>query len=832
MYNPLKKLRAWIHKTSWLKLLLITFIGGPVAGVVMFALLLFYFSFNLPDLKSLADYRPNLVTKVYDYKGDLIAEYARERRIYVPYAEIPQPVIQAFLAAEDTAFYDHGGFDPKGIVRAALVNTFTNRKQGASTITQQVAKTFLLSSERTYTRKVKELILARRIEQAFTKQEILELYLNQIFMGAGSYGVAAAAYTYFGKSLDELSIGQRAMLAGMPKAPSAYNPLRYPQAARMRRDVVIRRMETERFITSEQADAAIAADLEINYRPMKDGSDAPYFAEHVRRMMVEKFGETALYTGGYTVYTTLNPAMQTAAQKSVQNGLREYDRRHGWRGAVGRVNNMSNWQARIDEEFKTHRDFLSFAQPVVVLEVDDTAGLAKIGLTAGREGVIPLQAMTWARTYIDADNRGPRVTKPSEVLSVGDIVFATSISLVPGFNEFKNNKNFYSLEQIPTAQGALVSIDNASGAVRAMVGGFSSSSEFNRAVQAERQSGSSFKPFVYAAAFEEGDYNPASIVLDAPVVMRSSEMDEAWKPTNYSEKVYGPSTLRRGLVQSRNLMTIRLARDIGMRSIIRTAGKFGFKTERMQANLSTALGASSTTLLEITSAYSVFPNGGKLIEPYFVERIQDRDGKVVWQGPHRCDTCTGIDAAIDRLPHFEVVAKPVISAPTAYMLTDMMRAVVTEGTGWRARAVGHPVGGKTGTTNNYVDAWFVGFSADYSTGVWIGFDRPVGLGKGETGSSAASPVWTEFMTKALRNHRKKAFAIPDGVTFVRVDAATGKAPTASSEKTILEVFVKGTEPTGGTMVGGPRRQNNTKGGNRNAPKTVETPSKLQDLGIY
>ncbi len=807
-----------------LKLLFLFGVASALVGVLAIVGVLFYYSQRVPDFNTLSDYDPKLITKIYARDGTLLAEYARERRIYVPIENIPKNVIDAYLAAEDTSFYEHGGFDLKGIVRAALVNILTDRRQGASTITQQVAKTFLLSSERTYERKIKELILAKRIEDAFTKNEILELYLNQIYLGRGSYGVASAALTYYNRRLDELSIGQRAMLAGLPKAPSAYNPKTHPRVARLRRDVIIRRMQAEGFITDAEAEKAIDTGLELNPRKIKNGKSAPAFSEHVRRELLDKYGSNGLYESGMQVQTTLDPALQKHAMKAIRKGLRDYDRRHGYRGASGRIALLASWSARIDEEFKKYSGVREFAIPAAVLEIDDESGLVKIGLPASRVGYIPLAAMKWARKHIAASSLGPKITKPSDVLRIGDIIFVANVNKVRGLKAFKGQGNkFYSLEQLPKAQAALVALDVHTGAVRAMVGGFEKSSEFNRAIQAKRQPGSAFKPLVYAYAMTEG-YTPASIILDSPVVVRNTELDDAWKPQNYSTRVYGPSTLRRGLEKSRNLMTIRLAQDLGIRDIIRFSRAFGL-SEDMPPNLSTALGSASASLLELTSAYSVFPNKGKLAQPYFIEQVKMPSGLSIPESNRNCNNCAGFDASATKLPMVDIHEEEILTPEISYIMTDLLRGVVTNGTGKRALAVGHPVGGKTGTTNDYIDAWFVGFSPLYAVGVWVGFDRPQPMGKSETGSRAALPIWTEFMKNSLRGYKQRDFVIPQGVTFVRIDADTGQIPTDSTKKTIMEVFVEGTEPE--------FRHKKVDNTNKSvAPRMPESSVDLDPQGIY
>lgn len=774
-----------------LRLLFLLGVAGAALGGICLVGLLVYYASDLPDLKALSDYDPKQITKLYAHDGELLAEYARQKRVYVPIEDVPQGLIEAYLAAEDAAFYDHPGFDIKGIIRAAITNIFSSHKQGASTITQQVAKTFLLTNERTYERKIKELILARRIEKSFTKNEILELYLNQIYLGAGAYGVSAAALRYYSRPLDELTIGQMAMLAGLPRAPSAYNPLVYPRVARLRRDVIIRRMEAENFISPTEAERAIATDLELNPRRGPDGSAAASFNEHVRRKLLEDFGADGLYEDGLQVQTTLFPEFQMKAQQAVQRGLRDYDRRHGYRGAYSRIAYLPSWQARIDELFKEKEALRNFAIPAAVLEVNNQEDFAKIGLPAGRIGYIPLKAMTWAREYISADEKGPAIKDPSDVLRRGDVVFVRSLEKLEGFDEFEGKQGFYSLEQIPEAQAALVALDIHTGAVRAMVGGFSPEDEFNRAVQAERQPGSAFKPVVYAYALSQG-FTPASQILDAPVVVRGEERD--WKPTNYSRRVYGMSSLRRGIEKSRNLMTIRLAQELGVRGIIDYARRFGLDGD-MPANLSTPLGAASTTLLDLTSAYSVFPNKGRRAQPYFIERVQATSGELIAASKYGCLDCEGPVASPTSMPNIIQPDMEEVTTPqVAYVMLDLLRGVVQNGTGRRATAVGHPVGGKTGTTNDYVDAWFVGFSPLYAVGVWVGFDTPRTLGEGEAGSTAALPIWVDFMKNALKGYRQREYPIPPGITLMRIDTETGLQPNNQTKSTRLEVFVEGTEP--------------------------------------
>ena len=758
--------------------------------------ILYYYSTQVPDYRTLAEYTPSLITKVYDRHGEVLAEYAKQRRVYVPIDEMPQSVINAYLAAEDDQFYKHSGFDIKGIVRAALINIFTSRKQGASTITQQVAKNFFLSSERSYVRKIKELILSYRIEKAFSKDKILELYLNQIYLGSASYGVAAAAMAYYGKDLDELTHAQLAMLAGLPKAPSRYSPISNGRVARYRRDVVLHRMLAEKFITQNEHDLAIDEDLNLNPTPLKYGQDASHFSEHVRRFILDTYGESELYKAGFSVHTTLDKTMQSYAEEAVYKALRDYDRRHGYRGPVGRMNLLINWQGRIDKEAKKWSNKKKIGIPAVVLDIDDTAGVAYVGLPKNIRGTIELSSVKWARKYIDADSLDKKIKKVSDVLSTNDIIIVKAVSEIYTPAKGANKADgFYSLEQIPKAQGSFIALEPSTGAILAMVGGLDDGTGFNRAVQSKRQVGSALKPIVYALALEKG-YTPASIILDAPVVLRSNELDNAWKPHNYSEKVYGESTLRRGLEKSRNLMTIRLARDLGMGSIIRYIRKYGV-TSDMERNLSTALGSSSISLLELTSAYGVFANAGRTVKPYAVNMVQDAVGTVIYRQHELCDTCAvDISESLYEPQKLPVVGEQIIPETAAFQMAHMLEGIVKRGTAWRARAVGQPVGAKTGTTNDFIDAWLMGIAPNMAIGAWVGFDRPQTLGNNETGSKAAAPIWVDFATKALNSSDDVlSYKVPEGISFVQIDSDTGTLPNSKTKKRIFEAFMVGTEPT-------------------------------------
>ncbi len=760
------KMPKWFVILAWLAALGSLAFGALLAGVLV------YYDNQLPDFRQLSEYKPPLITRVYDRNGEIVAEYANERRIWVSIHEIPKPVIDSFLAAEDTHFYEHGGYDLKAIVRAAVMNAITHRMQGASTITQQVAKTYLLSSERTYTRKIKELILSWRIEKAYTKNEILELYLNRIYLGNGSYGVAAAAQTYFSKALSELTLPERAMIAGMPQAPSRYNPVRNPSAAKARRDIVVRRLQDEGFIQKDEADAAIATPLGLNISPLKQGEDAPHFAEYIRQMVLKEYGEKALYQDGLAVYTTLDLPTQRRAEEATYKGLRDYDRRHGWRGPLDHLKTLDGWQKEVDAISEKYAHSWRIGEPAVVLKV--SADTARVGLSDEREGIVARSTAKWT-------GKGAL----NSFLKVGDVIMVKAVK--------KDGKD-YSLEQLPNVQGALVAMDVRTGEVLAMVGGLGEGVGFNRAIMARRQVGSSFKPFVYAAAMEKG-YTPASTVLDAPLVFNNSDGSE-WKPHNYDKKFTGMTTLRQGLEQSRNLMTVRLAQDIGLRDVAELSRRVGLKGLPI-TDLSVVLGSINFTLMEMTSAYSVFPRGGNYIEPTYLRRVQDSKGVTLFRAHPACEKClASLGASPDENPILpKMGGKEALDPQNAYLMTNVLQGVVLRGTGYSLSSLGRPLGGKTGTTNDYVDAWFVGFSPSLAVGVWVGFDTPKSLGYGETGGRAALPIWKGFAEAQFKGTPIEGFSVPQGIEFVRIDAKSGLLPGVNSEKIITEAFKEGTAPS-------------------------------------
>ncbi len=772
------------------------------AGGVLF---IFYnYGRDLPEYKQLADYEPPVMTRVYGGDGRLLAEYATEKRVFVPIKAMPRRVVQSFLAAEDKNFYIHPGVDVLSVVRAALTNVRnlgrSKRPVGASTITQQVAKNFLLTNEVSWKRKIKEAILALRIERALSKDRILELYMNEIYLGFGSYGVAAAALNYFDKSMDELTIAEAAFLAALPKAPNNYNPVKKPKAAKARRDWVIGRLLAEGLITAGEAKQAIAMPLVVRRRSATEYLTAEYFAEEVRRQLVNRYGEEKLYKGGLSVRTALAPRLQAIADKVLREGLETYDRRHGWRGPIARLTEGT----RLDIDGEWRRE-LAKVPPVKGLGPHRLAaviGIGRddvlIGFGDGVKGRIPLPEMKWARPWQEGQKRGPKVTSPADVLVPGDVIAvdliaanAKGVAYPPGT---------YGLRQLPDVDGAIVAMDPHTGRILAMAGGYSyERSQFNRVTQAMRQPGSAFKPFVYLTALDQG-FTPSTLILDAPFVIDQGPGLPKWRPANYAKKFYGPSTMRLGLEKSRNLMTVRLAQTLGMEKVSEYARRFGV-VDYLPETLSMALGAGETTLLRITTAYAMFVNGGKRITPTLIDRIQDRHGETIFRHDRRnCVNCRATFWTRQETPAIADTRKPVTEPGSAYQVVSMLKGVVERGTGRRIRAVGKPLAGKTGTTNADKDAWFIGFSPDLAVGVFVGFDDPKSLGRRETGSSVAAPLFRDFMAAALENKKAIPFRIPPGIRLVRVNVSTGQLARPGDKNIILEAFKPGTVPRGRSEV--------------------------------
>lgn len=768
------------------------------AGGVLYGF--YHYGKGLPDYTQLKDYEPPVMTRVHAGDGQLLAEYAIENRVFVPVQAIPQRVLKAFLAAEDKNFYMHNGIDPMGVGRAVLVNLKNvgkgRRLVGASTITQQVAKNFLLTNEVSYVRKIKEAILALRIEKALSKDRILELYLNEIYLGYGSYGVAAAALNYFNKSLGELSIEEVAYLAALPKAPNNYHPTKKTQKAIERRNWVIERMMIEKAISPAEAQVAQQQPLSVASRSQTEFVKAPYFAEEVRRELVQMYGEDKLYKGGLSVHTTVDPKMQAIAQRTLQQGLQNYDRRHGYRGPIAHIDDILSWQQQLADMTAPKGAPVTWRMGVVLKLHAKGVG---IGLRDGGQGALPFGEMRWAREPLEDQKVGPRPTKPSDVFKVGDVIWLEEVTENSKGEAYQPQT--YALRQIPEIQGGIVSLDPHTGRVLAMVGGFSyEHSQFNRVTQAKRQPGSAFKPFVYLAALDEG-YTPSTLVLDAPFVQDQGPGLPKWRPDNYSKKFYGASTMRLGVEKSRNLMTVRLAQTVGMDKISAYAKQFGIHPNLPEV-LSMALGSGETKLMDLASAYGMLVNGGKHIAPTLIDRIQNRDGMTVFKHDTRdCPNCQAMYWTGDELvPQIADNRETVTSPQSAYQIVSILEGVVQRGTGRRVSAVGKPLGGKTGTTNQSRDTWFMGFSPDLVTGVFVGMDTPKPLGKKETGSSVAAPIFRDFMKEALADKPATPFRIPEGIRMVRVNARTGEEAKVGETNVIWEAFKAGSGPNQGSGV--------------------------------
>jgi penicillin-binding protein 1A len=755
--------------------LLVLSLGGAAALIGGYL----YISQDLPHISSLKDYRPSIISTVYDENHRKIAEFFRERRVVVELAEVPPLLVKAFVAAEDSRFYQHQGVDPFSILRAALKNLEAGTiKQGGSTITQQVTRSFLLTPERSYIRKIKEVILSYRIEKDFTKEEILFLYLNQIYLGHGAYGVQAAAENYFGKSVKELGLAECAILAGLPQAPTRYSPFRHPEQARARQVYVLNRMVEEGFISRPQANEALAVKLDIKPRRNIYVEEVPFYTEHVRRYVEAKYGADTLYTQGLQIYTAVNIDLQKAAEQEVNKGLQDLDKRQGYRGPLKSVPPAEIEAVAREQQAEIDRTGLEPGMVVqaVVTQVSDAA--KSVTVRVGREqGAIALADMDWARKpNPDVSHLDAKVRQPSTALKAGDVILVKVKERPKAAREPWR----LALEQEALVQGALLCIETGTGRVKAMVGGRDfTENQFNRAIQSRRQPGSSFKPVIYAAALDRkfNDprkvYTPATVIIDSAVVFEDRVRDQTWKPKNYRDTFYGPTLLREALAQSRNVVTVKILQDIGVDYAIDYARKLGIASE-LTRTLSLALGSSGVSLLELTRGYSVFANQGQLIEPLFTVKIVDRDGNVLEEA----------------VPD----GRQVIEKDTAFLMTSLLESVVQHGTGQRIKALGRPSAGKTGTTNDMYDAWYIGYTPDMVTGVWVGFDTEAPLGKAETGASAASPIWLGFMKRATVGVPIRNFEPSEGIVFAKIDAETGLLPVPESRKTIFECFKDGTVP--------------------------------------
>ena len=762
---------------------------------------------DLPDYRQLAKYDPPVMTRVHAGNGALLAEYATEKRVFVPVTEMPEPLIDAFLSAEDKDFFNHPGVDARALVRAVLTNIANygsgRRLIGASTITQQVAKNFLLTNEVSYTRKIKEAILAIRMERAFTKEELLALYLNEIYLGMGSYGVAAAALNYFDKSLDNLSLAEMAYLAALPKAPNNYHPKRKYKAAMARRNWVLGQMRENGYITQNEMITAQAEPITVRPRSGVDGADAPYFAEEVRRQMVDRFGDDGFYTGGLSIRTTLDPDLQSKADRAVVEGLEALDKRQGWRGALGRLEG----DALIEDVLAEYGGkMLKNRYAAVVTSV--TPKEAKIIIRHDEQGEIrldrgriPFVLVDWAYPPRRQDGtRPPQIRSLTEALAKDDVIMVQRPRHVPdrvarldGDVEF--DADIWALGQRPDVEGAMVVLDPHTGRVLAMVGGYNAKeSEFNRATQAKRQPGSAFKPFVYLAALDS-EYSPTTRINDAPLAVDQGPGQPKWKPANYTKKFYGPSIMRQGIEQSRNLMTARLAMAIGMPKIQDYAKEFGIDDD-MPPLLSMSLGAGETTLLKLTAAYGMVVNGGHEIKPSMIDRVQDRFGATVIKLDQRdCKGCNPPDISGDVLPPPIADNRDQVTNPaSAYQMVTMMEGVISRGTGRRMGKTGFAVAGKTGTTNDNTNAWFVGFTPDLVVGVYVGYDRPRPLGKRETGSTAAVPIFGQFIRDAMAEKPAIPFRRPEGINLFPINALSGERGRAGEKDVILEAFKPGQRP--------------------------------------
>ena len=752
MHNLFKNLL--IGLISFFLLISITILG-----------VLWTFSNKIPDYKFLKNYKPAVSSKMYSGNGEVVADFSKEKRIFVPYGAIPNNVVNSFLAAEDKNFFSHPGIDAKGVLRAIIKNVqnimTSKRLEGASTITQQVAKNFLLTNEVSLNRKIKEAILAFRIERALSKERILELYLNQIYLGSGAYGVAAASLEYFDKSIKELNYNDAALLAALPKAPSKYNPYRDIKLAKYRRDLVLKNLYENNFLDQEKYNNLKSKPINLKKNKKIFTEDAQYYIEDVRKNIIEQLSYEKVYNQGYNINTPINLELQKFATTSLRKGLVSYDRRKGWRGPITNINYSSDWFKKINK-----KNFLENSiewKIAIVKKVNQFS--TDIEIQNGKEGVIDYKDISWTKKEF------------TELLKKGDVVYV------------KHKKdNFYGLQQLPKVNGGIVVMDPFTGRVFALSGGFSfNNSEFNRSSQALRQPGSAFKPFVYALALEN-KYTPSSLILDAPLVLDQGEDLKKWKPENYGKKFYGPSTLRTGLEKSRNLMTVRISRNLGIDKVANFSKKMKIY-ENPEELLSISLGSTETTLLKLTSAYCSFVNGGKLVEPIIIDRIQDGEGNTIINNENRkCVNCDEISFTGKEFPLIKDNYSRVLSAETAYQITSFLKGVVERGTGKKLNKLGLNLAGKTGTTNENTDAWFIGFTSNLVIGVYVGMDNPKPLGKFETGSKAALPIFEDFVKKAIKKSDARPFKVPQNITLMVIDPITGEKAKFTSKNTIIESY--------------------------------------------
>ena len=749
-----------------IKKILILLITVGLGLFVSIIVILWTYSNKLPDYKFLKNYKPSVSSKLYSGGGELVSDFSSEKRIFVPYNAIPKKVIHAFLSAEDKNFFSHPGVDAKGIIRAVLRNIsniiYEKRLEGASTITQQVAKNFLLSNEVSLNRKIKEAILAFRIERALSKERILELYLNQIYLGQGAYGIASASLEYFDKPISKLDYAEASLLAALPKAPSKYNPFKNIDLAKYRRDLVIRNLYDNSYIGYKKYKKLLNTKIILKKRKKIYLEDARYYVEDVRKFIVEKYGFDKVYKQGFNIKTPINLEIQTIATQSLRDGLIQYDKRKGWRGPLLNKKDTNNW----NNDLKKYHLEKSIGWNLAIIKKINKF-FVEIETDQKIAGKIEYQNVSWTKKELD------------KLFKVGDVVYVNKIK-----------DNIFSLKQLPKANGGIVVMDPFTGRVIAMSGGFSfKRSEFNRATQASRQPGSAFKPFIYALALEN-NFTPSTLILDAPIVLDQGEDLKMWKPENYGKKFYGPSTLRTGLEKSRNLMTVRIALELGLKKIT-TFSKQLKIYENPEELMSISLGSAETTLLKLTTAYCSFINGGKLIEPIFVDRIQDSEGNTIYNSEKRvCKKCNEISFLGEEIPKITDNFPQIFSAETAYQVTSMLEGAVQRGTGRKLKDLNLDLAGKTGTTNENTDAWFVGFTSNLVVGVYVGFDEPKSLGRYETGSKTALPIFKAFIKNAVKKKDARPFKVAKNIKMIVIDLITGKKANFGSKKTIIEVFKK------------------------------------------
>ena len=726
--------------------------------------ILWNFSNNIPDYKFLKNYKPPVSSKVYSGNGDLVADFSTEKRVFVPYSSIPQNVINAFLSAEDKNFFSHPGVDAKGVLRATINNIqnilTSKRLEGASTITQQVAKNFLLTNEVSLNRKIKEAILAFRIERALTKERIIELYLNQIYLGSGAYGVAAASLEYFDKSIKELNYEEAALLAALPKAPSKYNPYKNIELAKFRRNLVLKNLLENDFIDKKKYEILKNKEIVLKKNKKIFLEDAQFYIEDVRKNIIEKLSYEKVYKQGFNINTPINLELQKIATDVLRKGLISYDKRKGWHGVLENKKNDSNWS----KDLNNHQLEKSFNWKIAIIKKIRQFSV-EIELSDKSDGIIEYKDISWTKKEFN------------DLFKVGDLLYVQNI---------RDNK--YAIKQIPKINGGIVVMDPYTGRVLALSGGFSfKNSEFNRATQALRQPGSAFKPFVYALALEN-NYTPSSLILDAPLVLDQGSDLKMWKPENYGKKFYGPSTLRIGLEKSRNLMTVRIAQNLGISKITNFSKQLGIY-DNPEELLSLSLGSAETTLLKLTSAYCAFVNGGKLVEPIIIDRVQDSEGNTIVNNEKRlCKNCNQISFTSKDYPIIDDQYKQVFSPQTAYQITSLLEGAVQRGTGKKLKKLKLNLAGKTGTTNDNTDTWFIGYTSNLVVGVYVGMDNPKPLGKFETGSKVALPIFEDFVKKAIKKSDARPFKVAEGITMMVVDSVTGQKAKFSSEDTIIEAY--------------------------------------------